>query len=610
MADRGSIEAGKGHVSLSVDKGPLEKGLAEVQSRLQTFGTGVATLGAGVAAIGGAMIAPFLASISSFTDEAGRLRDASRQTGIGVEELGRLAAGTGGDMETLTTGVNHLGVFLQHAANGGTEANNALSQLGLSFQELNGMSQEQRFLAIANGLNEIADAGQRMAFSREIFGRGGGALNISGGAAGITQRGGRADELGTIMSAEDVQLAKEYGKAWKEVQAVIAATWRVFGAVAVPALMEIYKTVLPIFVEIKRLVDANRPLLEMWFRIGLVVAWVGGMIASVGGVILAIGTALGFVPVIMAKVAAVSAVLLSPIALKIMAIALAVGAVVAIVYGLIYLFPELGDAISSVMGSIGTYFSEFASVFSYIGQLFSDTWGGIVDAISGGELRLAMQIGAAGLEVAWISSINALRDSWFAFRFAFQATFPGLAGFLRGFLVGFMNAFMNMTAFIVNAFVGMINRLMDSLPDWITDEVGIGRLNEHVVDRAAIERMADIVLPAGGAEQAGNEFQDERERAGREGAGARAELERLRLDAWIAAEQRRMQGGLEAALPAGGFVGAGGQSAMGTFSADALRGFTGGEDTGTAIERNTRGALDRLTELIALFNRQNGFVFE
>lgn len=60
--------------------------------------------------------------------------------------------------------------------------------------------------------------------------------------------------------------------------------------------------------------------------------------------------------------------------------------------------------------------SEFGALFRGLGEVFSETWGGIAAAIASGDLSLALKIAGAGLRAAWATVMTYLTEAWVAFK--------------------------------------------------------------------------------------------------------------------------------------------------------------------------------------------------
>jgi acetyl esterase/lipase len=91
MAGKCAIQAGAGYVKLGVERSALQKGLDDAKKDIQSFARGVASIGAGVAAAGASIVGPMLYGLNQFAESGASVSRASRETGVGFENMGALA---------------------------------------------------------------------------------------------------------------------------------------------------------------------------------------------------------------------------------------------------------------------------------------------------------------------------------------------------------------------------------------------------------------------------------------------------------------------------------------------------------------------------------------
>src|SRR5438034_615383 len=99
MASPGTIRAGQAAVELSLNDTALQAGLNKAKATLASFGKSVAGIGGALAAGAATITAPFLYGLSAFAEMGKEVVFASRETGIGFEQMGALAYALGGDIE-------------------------------------------------------------------------------------------------------------------------------------------------------------------------------------------------------------------------------------------------------------------------------------------------------------------------------------------------------------------------------------------------------------------------------------------------------------------------------------------------------------------------------
>ncbi|MSU80716.1 MAG: hypothetical protein EXS16_21840, partial [Gemmataceae bacterium] len=272
----------------------LERGLAAAQSRLQSFGKGVAMVGAGIGAAGAAITAPFMASMGIFTGWGAEMREGMRETGIGFEQLDYLMDSLHVGMDALIPATAKVSEFLVAAAGGSVSATAALGELGLTVNELSSMSQGDRLQTIAERIGDIADASRRISLQRDFFGKHGLALDVQGGAEGMQQRSARRDYVEGTPGQGDMQLAASTERLFKEMLDAIKSVWREIGATAAPAMKEFYTYIIDAAVVVRNFVTENRELLGVMFRIGGILLGVGSAVGVLGGAIYGAAYAFAF----------------------------------------------------------------------------------------------------------------------------------------------------------------------------------------------------------------------------------------------------------------------------------------------------------------------------
>lgn len=148
----------------------------------------------------------FTAEIFRSADEMQKLSD---KTAISAEDLQRFqAAGTtaGNSINEIT---NAITTMQDHLASGDKSAVAALDRLGLSIQDLQGLSPADRFREIARAIRDIQDPAEQTRDAIDVFGRTGAAIlptiksNFQGvGAAAI------------VMSSETTKALSDTGSQW------------------------------------------------------------------------------------------------------------------------------------------------------------------------------------------------------------------------------------------------------------------------------------------------------------------------------------------------------------------------------------------------------------
>ena len=415
MAGAKGIRAGRAFVELGVsDK--LTAGLRAAQRRLKAFGAGVRSLGTRIAAIGTAGLAPLAASVRSFASAGDTLEKMSRRTGIGVEalsELGFAAEQSGADLQTLEAGVRVLQRTINDAERGLSTATEALAELGLTAEQVRGLTPEEQFKAVADRLARIPDPAKRAAVAMQLLGRSGTRLLplVEGGAAGIEELQEQARALGLTVSTEAARdaalLTDTLNILWRVVRQGVFE----IGSALAPTVIDLTNAVVRAVVTATQWVRENKALVVTVAKVaagvaaagiaiiglGLLIAGVGAVFGLLAGAVGAVGTAFGLVGTVLGA-------LLSPI-----------GLVVAAVAG-------LGTALLVWSGAGGEALAWLRDQFGKLREFVGKVIGGITDALAAGDITLAAEILWLALKLAWQRGAAELNKVWLQARAFFVGT--------------------------------------------------------------------------------------------------------------------------------------------------------------------------------------------
>ena len=91
----------------------------------------------------------------------------------------------------------------------------------------------------------------------------------------------------------------------------------------------------------------------------------------------------------------------------------------------------VGNVTGWIFGNIGKGVDWLGSVFSDLVKSVKTALGGIVDALSVGDIQGAMNVAGAWLNFAWVNAIFMLKDSWRSFDDWFLSECPGIASALN-----------------------------------------------------------------------------------------------------------------------------------------------------------------------------------
>lgn len=191
---------------------------------------------AGIAGLVSALSIGLLTTvIKNSLDFAGSLGEVSQQLGVSTRDLQnfRAVAGqVGVSQEELEKGLGKLTITLGQVAAGAKAPTKALEAIGISAKDLAGLDTGAAFRKIADGLAKVSDRSQRAAVEVALFGRAGAKLDtmLSGGSAAINELARANEELGGVLSDEQIQNADKTADKLAQLQMVLKT--QIAGAVA------------------------------------------------------------------------------------------------------------------------------------------------------------------------------------------------------------------------------------------------------------------------------------------------------------------------------------------------------------------------------------------
>jgi hypothetical protein len=363
-----AIRAGRAFIELGV-KDSATKALRAIGAKFQSMGATLGAIGGSLAAAGSAITAPILASTAAFSAMGDKLDKMSGRTGATVEELSKLshAAGlSGASIKDVETAMKYL------------------ARNGIGPDDLG---------KVADYLAGIDDPARKAAEAMRLMGRSGTTLlpMLNGGSAGLEAMKKEAEDLGLVMSTADSKSAAALTDQMDRLKKQMAAIAFNVGAALAETLVKLIDYIKPILTATIGWVKNNRALVTTVFAVGAALSAAGVAVAGIGAVLMAAGAAISFIMPLVSAVGAVIAFAFSPVGILIGAAA-----------GAIYYFRD----------SILELLSPLKAVWVYA----VETFGGIADAIKGGDIQLAMKILGLSLQVAWTEILGKLTGAWLAFK--------------------------------------------------------------------------------------------------------------------------------------------------------------------------------------------------
>ncbi len=362
----GAIRAGRAFVELFVNDKALTAGLAGAKAKLMKWGAGLSKIGAGMGVFGGGILGALGLAGKNALDEGGKLQDLSERLGATVEELSALGLAA----ELAGEGLEGVEIAVGKMQNAIAEGKTAG---GLNMGSLLGLPLPDQIDAVAKALGGIADESIRGKVATEIFGKSGRkfAAIIAGGM-------GEAREEMEKLSGLTTEEAKQLDKVGDEITKIkigLASFVRAVGGEIFgdPKQIEAVKNALKELAPgIRTIIKENGALIQGLAIGAAVIAGVGAVLGGLGVASMAVGAGISALGSIFAAV-------FSPMG----AIIIGIGVALA---GVIYYLHQFTDS----------------------GKAFTQAWGGMVNAIKGGDLGLALKVAFAGAKVEFLKFVKAM----------------------------------------------------------------------------------------------------------------------------------------------------------------------------------------------------------
>ena len=386
-----SIKAGKAEVEIGI-RSRIAAGAKQVAADLKNLGGKVSGVGRSLVTLATAAAAPLAGMTLSFAAAGDNLDKMSKRTGVGVKALSELAFAaeqSGASLDSVEKGIRGMQRSLLNAEMGSKTATDALSALGLSVDELSGMSPEDQFTMIADAIGDVEDPSKRAALAMQLFGRAGSELlpMMSENAEGIANLRKEANELGRTMTAEDAQAAAELTDAMNRVKSVFIGVKNQIGAALAPAMTYLADLVSRTSKAVVPLIRENAHLVKLFAAGAIAVGGLGAALMTVGGLLIGAGMAVGVL-------ATAFSVLFSPLGL-------AIGGVTALGFALVK-YSDIGSqAIDALKARFGPLVEDVQNAV-----------GAIIAALKAGDMEKAWELVSGMIEMIWLDMTDEIRAAW------------------------------------------------------------------------------------------------------------------------------------------------------------------------------------------------------
>ncbi|HZZ77459.1 MAG TPA: hypothetical protein VFE62_03010 [Gemmataceae bacterium] len=605
MPSAGDARAGGAFVELWT-KDNVTKAVQAIEARLTKFAAVVGIVGATLVGLGASITAPLARGLETISSWGRETTVAMRETGLSFGELDTLVDGMRASTDQLVPALAHMSSFIEEAANGSQEAARRLDQMGLSLDAVLAASQGERAIMIADGISRIADAAQRTALQRGIFGRGGLALNITGGRAGIVGRSARAEELqgDSLHSTEALAAAKSYNEAVREMGMVTKAMWASVGLAVAPVVTSVIRSITDALITVRQWIDGHRDLIAIVGASAVAIGGLGSVLLGAAAAIRIAAAGIAFMSPLLAVVksgfglltilsgiwglAVAGASLTAKVAFLAFSTAYSIGSAIVSaasagsilgILGVVAAIGALAAAVAAgpifvaiggldLLGAFAANIAEAAQgAAGSVADSFRASWNGILgdataamaglgDALATGDLDTVWRLLRINAQIAWIDVKRLAMQTWTNIKYFLLDVWDQVTN-------GLATAWNRVDRLIRDSITGIVRGMRGVLGETIARRIGLSgpdggafaptaeerRRRQMDFAERARERRDRVTNRIRELEAAGGADQDELNRL-------RGERDRLNVEAWIEHEWQRNR-------PIEGMEGAGGPHAEG-----------------------------------------------
>jgi hypothetical protein len=157
-------------VKVGVDKSGFTTGLASMENSVKGFGMKVGGILAGAFAFD-----KIIQGFSNAIDKGDQLQDLANRFGVAassLQEIGNAASTSGAGLEDVASAMNKLAKNAGAAIGGNEQMAEAFSKIGLSVEQLNGMSPQDLFFALSKAVASGTLGMQDFTIAQELAGKG------------------------------------------------------------------------------------------------------------------------------------------------------------------------------------------------------------------------------------------------------------------------------------------------------------------------------------------------------------------------------------------------------------------------------------------------------
>lgn len=286
-------------------------GLEGMRSSMKKVGMAATVAGAAIVGFG-------VASLKNFSEAGDEVHKMALRTGFSTESLSELRVAaelSGTSLGALETGVRRMQMSIVDAGEGVAIAKDAFDKLGVSFEDVAGLSPEEQFNILTTALADLENQEDKVSVAMDVFGRAGTAMlpMLASGSEGLDAMKKKAHDLGVVFDQEAANKAARLSDAMGTMKGSMSGVMMVIAEELAPVISGLAENIEVAVSKVSKWADANPELTKV---IVLVVGALGAFLAVLGPLFIAISMITTIAPV----VGAAMTIMLGPIGLIIIAV--------------------------------------------------------------------------------------------------------------------------------------------------------------------------------------------------------------------------------------------------------------------------------------------------
>jgi hypothetical protein len=289
------------------------------------------------------------------------------------------------------------------AANGSQDALLGLTRLGVSLADLQALSSDKRFELLADRLAAIKNPLLQGAMAAQVFGSAGEDLIpfLQEGPGAMARLRDEARKLGLVMSDEDAAAAGELSVAFGMLTQSVTAAFDKIGAAVAPVLNEALNAITNVVSAGGKWLDQNREIVQTALKLAAGVGAVGAALLTTGVTIKAAAAVVGSLATAWTAVGTVVGTIGAAFAALATPVGLAVAGMAALSAAFIDWQSIASESIQWVSETFGTFVKDAQSA-----------WGGLVNAITAGDMQAAFEVVTSFFQLQWTRAMNSVSRLW------------------------------------------------------------------------------------------------------------------------------------------------------------------------------------------------------